>query len=58
MISGFDAIRKLYKGLQMVQDNITSNFPIPSTKGLSERMNKVIGRRYCINKPEIGRAHV
>lgn len=51
MISGFDAIRKLYKGLQMVQDNITSNFPIPSTKGLSERMNKVIGRRYGINKP-------
>lgn len=51
MISGFDAIRKLYKGLQMVQDNVTSNFPIPSTKGLSERMNKVIGRMYAVNKP-------
>lgn len=51
MISGFDAMRKLYKGLQMVQDNITSNFPIPSTKGLSERMNKVIGRMYGMNKP-------
>lgn len=52
MISGFDAIRKLYKGLQMVQDNVTSSFPIPSTKGLSEKMNKVIGRMYGINKPD------
>lgn len=48
-MNGITAVSKLYIGLQMIQDSITKNTPLPSFKGLSTKMEGVVARGYTYN---------